>query len=169
MIKHEIKERQTTVFNIIEIISELNGPSSDILNQNELSELEKAGDALNVRYENVAVKTEQILKTISSIWEEMSKFDKEMTSFRSWLRKATDELKDKETKMTNLALLQSNADEVKEFVNDVMTHGADLKFITISGQRCTQLYKVSAKQLCNMLHLKIHSLILRFFYVPYGI
>ncbi len=38
--------------------------------------------------------------------------------------------------------MSGKTDDIKEFVSDVMTHGADLKFLTISGQKFVQLSKV---------------------------
>ena len=75
--------------------------------------------------------------------EELNKFRAEMTSFRTWMDKAYKVLEDKERQLANLNKLQGNADGIKEFVSDVMTHGADLKFLTISGQKFIDLSKVN--------------------------
>ena len=45
--------------------------------------------------------------------------------------------------------VSGKTDDIKEFVSDVMTHGADLKFLTISGQKFVQLSKVSFSFLNN--------------------
>ena len=66
-----------------------------------------------------------------------------MTSFRTWMDKAYKVLEDKERQLANLNKLQGNADDIKAFVSDVMTHGADLKFLTISGQKFIDLSKVN--------------------------
>jgi len=54
-------------------------------------------------------------------------------------------LEDKERQLANLNKLEGNSGGIKEFVSDVMTHGADLKFLTISGQKFVDLSKVSIK------------------------
>lgn len=77
--------------------------------------------------------------------EELGKFRGEMTGFRTWMEKAFKTLEDKERQLANLNRLQGNADDIKNFVSDVMTHGADLKFLTISGQKFVDLSKV-----CNI-------------------
>ena len=51
-------------------------------------------------------------------------------------------LEDKERQLANLNKIQGNTDGLKEFVSDVMTHAADLKFLTMSGQKYVQLSKV---------------------------
>jgi hypothetical protein len=43
----------------------------------------------------------------------------------------------------SVSQVSGKTDDIKEFVSDVMTHGADLKFLTISGQKFVQLSKVS--------------------------
>ena len=58
------------------------------------------------------------------------------------MEKAYRALEDKERQLANLNKLQSNGDDIKNFVSDVMTHGADLKFLTISGQKFVDLSKV---------------------------
>ena len=66
-----------------------------------------------------------------------------MGTFRTWMEKAYKVLEDKERQLANLNKLQGNTDDIKSFVSDVMTHGADLKFLTMSGQKFVDLSKVS--------------------------
>ena len=83
------------------------------------------------------------MKRQVSALEEFVKFSSEMGTFKTWLEKAYKILEDKERKLANLNNVQGNIDDIKEFVSDVMTHGADLKFLTISGQKFVDLSKVS--------------------------
>lgn len=78
-----------------------------------------------------------------SALEELSKFLSEASTFRTWMEKAYKVLEDKERQLANLNKLQGNTDDIKSWVNDVMTHGADLKFLTMSGQKFVDLSKVS--------------------------
>ena len=48
----------------------------------------------------------------------------------------------KEGELGSLSNMQENAEGVKTFVAEVMTHGADLKFLTISGQKFIDISKV---------------------------
>ena len=65
-----------------------------------------------------------------------------MALFRTWLEKAYKILEDKERQLANLNKVQAGIEDFKAFVSDVMTHGADLKFLTISGQKFVDLSKV---------------------------
>ena len=84
--------------------------------------------------------------------EEFVKFNSEMAVFKTWLEKAYNILEDKERKLANLNNVQGNIDDIKDFVSDVMTHGADLKFLTISGQKFVDLSKVGTHP-CHFLRL----------------
>ena len=54
-------------------------------------------------------------------------------------------LEAKETELSSLNSLQENSETVKTFLAEVMTHGADLKFLTISGQKFIDISKVRQK------------------------
>ena len=49
----------------------------------------------------------------------------------------------KEGELGNMSNMRENAEGVKTFVAEVMTHGADLKFLTISGQKFIDISKVN--------------------------
>ena len=51
-------------------------------------------------------------------------------------------LEDKESQLSSLKSLEENAEAVKTFVGEVVAHGADLKFLTISGQKFIDISKV---------------------------
>ena len=106
------------------------------------SRLQAEGKQLKERYDHVADTSDKLVKRQVSALEEFIKFSSEMGAFKTWLEKAYKVLEDKERKLANLNNVQGNIDDIKEFVSDVMTHGADLKFLTISGQKFVDLSKV---------------------------
>lgn len=94
-----------------------------------------------MRYDNVSKNSDKLLKRLTGALEELNKFRVESSAFRNWLEKAFKVLEDKEKQLANLNKVQGNTSDIKEFVNDVMTHGADLKFLKISGQKFVDLSK----------------------------
>ncbi len=108
------------------------------------------------RYYNVQDNSDKLLRRMQSAMEELAKFRQEMASFRTWLDKAFRTLEEKERQLASLSNLRGNADDVKQFVNDVMTHGADLKFLTISGQKFVDLCKEYLSGL-NELRVKLRA------------
>lgn len=135
-------EHNRPVNNTLDIIVELVETGSDVLSSAELNQLQNEGKHLKERYDYVADSSEKLFKHMQSALEELSKFSNEMSGFKTWMEKAFKTLEDKERQLANLNLVHGIADEIKNFVSDVMTHGADLKFLTISGQKFLDLSKV---------------------------
>ena len=98
--------------------------------------------------------SDKLVKRQVSALEEFNKFSTEMAIFRTWLEKAYKTLEDKERQLANLNKVQGSIDDIKAFVSDVMTHGADLKFLTISGQKFVDLSKVGGFCIHYMFYLK---------------
>ena len=90
----------------------------------------------------MASNTDKLMKRLLSAHEELIKFHTESTTFRNWMEKAFKILEDKEKQLANLNKAAGNPTEIKNFVTDVLTHRADLKFLTISGQKFVELSKV---------------------------
>lgn len=115
--------------------------------------LQAEGKRLKERYDFVADNTDKLLKRMLSAMEELAKFRSEVGTFRTWMEKSYKVLEDKERQLANLNKLQGSAEGIKEFVSDVMTHGADLKFLTISGRKYVDLSRVT-KHHSHMIFLK---------------
>ena len=91
-----------------------------------------------------------------------------MAIFRTWLEKAYKTLEDKERQLANLNKVQGSIDDIKAFVSDVMTHGADLKFLTISGQKFVDLSKVGGFCIHYIFYLEnIPHCYMRKYLLPY--
>ena len=131
------------VNNTLDIIVDLVENGHDVLSSADLNQLQAEGKRLKERYTNVSDNSDKLLKRMLAAMDELAKFRGEMGTFRSWMDKAFKTLEDKERQLANLNKLQGNGDDLKTFVSDVMTHGADLKFLTISGQKFVDLSKVS--------------------------
>ena len=141
-IKDDVDDHNRPVNNTLDIIVELVETGSDVLSSAELNQLQSEGKRLKERYDYVSENSDKLSKRMLSAMEELSKFRGEMGSFKTWMEKAYRALEDKERQLANLNKLQANGDDIKSFVSDVMTHGADLKFLTISGQKFVDLSKV---------------------------
>jgi len=71
-------------------------------------------------------------------------------------------MSEKESQLGHLTKLDVNFVVVKDLVNDVMTHGADLKFINLSSQKFLDLSKViKAFFLISCLMLRLFGVILK--------
>ena len=148
------------VNNTLDIIIELVETGADVLSASELNQLQGEGKKLKERYDFVSDNSDKLLKRMLSSIEELGKFRSEKGVFCTWMEKSYKILEDKERQLANLNKLQGNTDDIKEFVSDVMTHGADLKFLTISGQKYVQLSKVKFKHFSISLRLAIYNMIM---------
>merc|ERR1719471_2013529 len=140
-IKTDVDDHNRPVNNTLDIIAELVETGADVLSAAELNKLQANGKQLKTRYDNVCNNSDKLVKRLSGALEELSKFRSEGTTFKVWLEKAFKLLEDKERKLADLNKVQGNTSDIKEFVTDVNTHGADLKFLTISGQKFIDLSK----------------------------
>jgi chromosome segregation ATPase len=140
-IKTDVDDHNRPVNNTLDIIIELVETGADVLSASELNQLQAEGKRLKERYDFVSDNSDKLHKRMLSSMEELGKFRAEKGVFSTWMEKAYKVLEDKERQLANLNKLQGNTDGIKEFVSDVMTHGADLKFLTISGQKYVQLSK----------------------------
>ena len=125
----------------MDIIGEFVETGADVLSASELNQLQAEGKRLKERYDFVSDNSDKLVKRMNSSKEELGKFKSEIGTFGIWMEKSYKILEDKERQLANLNKIQGNTDGLKEFVSDVMTHAADLKFLTMSGQKYVQLSK----------------------------
>ena len=144
-IKDDVDDHNRPVNNTLDIIAELVETGADVLSAAELNKLQANGKQLKIRYDNVSSNSDKLVKRLTGALEELSKFRTEGASFKAWLEKAFKILEDKERQLADLNKVQGNTSDIKSFVTDVLTHGADLKFLTISGQKFIELSKVSVQ------------------------
>lgn len=67
----------------------------------------------------------------------------EFNTFSEWLDSARRELEDRERAISDLSRLSHQAEPLKEFVSDVISHQADLRFITMAAQKFVEETNVS--------------------------
>ena len=149
-IVQDVDDHNRPVNNTLDIIGELVETGADVLSASELNQLQTEGKKLKERYDFVSDNSDKLLKRMSSSKEELAKFKSEIGTFSIWMEKSYKVLEDKERQLANLNKIQGNTDGIKEFVSDVMTHAADLKFLTMSGQKYVQLSKVYLLILLNL-------------------
>ncbi|XP_017464287.1 PREDICTED: dystonin isoform X11 [Rhagoletis zephyria] len=134
-IKEEIDGQQRPVSTCLEQIRQIVLTGADVLSAPEVSTLENAGRELRSRVDRVSDRTLRLLRRLESIRDELTKLSGELSIFFSWLQEARHRLEDKEQSIADLKNLASHADSIREFASDVISHQADLRFVTMSAQR----------------------------------
>lgn len=134
-IRHDVEDHSRPINNVVDFITEIVETGADVLSSAELSQLQREGKMLKERYNHVDSSSEKLFKCMLSALDELAKFQAETSTFTNWMEKAFRTLEDKEKEMAKLDHLRENGDGIQSFVADVMTHGADLKFLSISAQK----------------------------------
>ncbi|XP_017784158.1 PREDICTED: dystonin isoform X28 [Nicrophorus vespilloides] len=134
-IKEDLNQHSGPVSHCLDQIRQLVLTAGDILSKSEVSTLEKNGRNLKTRYDKTSDRTDKLIRRMLTARDELHKLKGELSGFSSWLDKARRILEDKERALSDLQRLDSSADSTREFVSDVISHQADLRFITMSAQK----------------------------------
>ncbi|XP_058853270.1 microtubule-actin cross-linking factor 1-like isoform X4 [Acipenser ruthenus] len=90
---------------------------------------------LRAQYEGRLSRCEAQLKRAAGLREELDKFLTEHGEFSSWLELSEQELRSLGEGQSDAQGLRERAQRHRKFSEDVICHKADLRFITISGQK----------------------------------
>ncbi|XP_065166739.1 dystonin isoform X7 [Atheta coriaria] len=134
-VKDDLEQHSGTVSHCLDQIRQLVLTAGEILSKSEVSTLERNGKNLKTRYDKSQDRTDRLLKRMLSANDELHKLNGELTNFSNWLHKATRVLEEKERTLGDLQRLNASGDSIKEFVADVISHQADLRFINMSAQK----------------------------------
>ena len=134
-IKDDLFIHTSKVTHCTDQIRQLALTGGDVLSKSELSNMEKSGRHLKMRFDQSVDRNDRLLKCMYQTLEDLHKFKKELADFATWMDKARRILEDKEQLLSDLSHLNSNYEMVKDFVSDVIAHQADLRFVTMSAQK----------------------------------
>ncbi|KAJ8013741.1 hypothetical protein DPEC_G00032940 [Dallia pectoralis] len=105
----------------------------------EKDKLQKDIQELKGRYNTSLTQTEQQMKQVIQVQEELTKFQGDFEEFEGWLQQAESQLGDLGAPAGALNVLTEKLQEQKSFSEDVISHKGDLRFITISGQKVLEV------------------------------
>ncbi|XP_067121200.1 microtubule-actin cross-linking factor 1-like isoform X10 [Centruroides vittatus] len=134
-IKNNLDDNQINVTTCLDQINQLVQQGKDILSKDEIQQLQKDGDILKKRYNNLCNECDKIIRRLSTALEELQKFQTEIQNFMQWLSDCQQTLTQKERGLGNLNKLKDNIESFRVFANDVIAHQADLRFITMATQK----------------------------------
>ncbi|XP_037048324.1 dystonin isoform X37 [Bradysia coprophila] len=134
-IKDDIDSQSRPVSSCLEQVRQLVLTGGDVLSAPEVSALESSGRELRSRVDHAQERTSKLLRRLESARDELGKLRSELEIFSTWLQTARRTLEDKESSLSDLNRLSSQAESTREFVSDVIAHQADLRFISMSAQK----------------------------------
>ncbi|XP_073988701.1 dystonin-like protein short stop isoform X27 [Rhodnius prolixus] len=133
LIKEELESQQRVIQSCLDDVRTVVSTGAEFLTRDEVSGLERNSKSLKNRVDKANTSTDKMLHRIISAAEELHKFRSETTIFTEWLEKTKRIVTEKERTMS----LQRNDGSVSELLGDVISHQADLRFITMAGQKFT--------------------------------
>ncbi|GAB0086991.1 microtubule-actin cross-linking factor 1 [Sergentomyia squamirostris] len=134
-IKDEIDSHTRVVSTCLEQVRYISLTGGDAFSAPEITSLERRGNELKSRVDRANDVCYKFSKKIVYLRDELVRLRTELNSFSSWLGSARHTLEEKEKNLHQLRIVPTNQDNIRDFVSDVISHQADLRFITISVQK----------------------------------
>lgn len=114
---------------------------ANVLSPDEKDKLQNSIQELKSRYEASLTHTEQQMKQVQCVQEELKKFQDDCDEFEAWLEQAEGQREELGDPADSLNILADKLQRQKSFSEDVISHKGDLRFITISGQKVLDVAK----------------------------
>ncbi|XP_076320054.1 microtubule-actin cross-linking factor 1-like isoform X9 [Tachypleus tridentatus] len=134
-IKDDLDDHQRPVATCLDKVRQIVQQGADVLSKEEIEQLQKDSNELKKRYDKICEESEKLLRRLSSSQEELDKFNVELQTFKKWLIEAEQKLHEQEKDLGDVKNLKENSETFKTFMNDVIAHQADLRFITMIAQK----------------------------------
>uniref|UniRef100_UPI003AAC7BF1 dystonin-like n=1 Tax=Centroberyx gerrardi TaxID=166262 RepID=UPI003AAC7BF1 len=137
----EILSQQQDLIMATQSAQALLDKQANVLSPEEKDKLQRDIQELKGRYEASLTQTEQQMKQVQCVQEELKKFQDDCKEFEVWLDQTEGEIEDLGAPASCLNILSDKLQRQKSFSEDVISHKGDLRFITISGQKVLDVAK----------------------------
>ncbi|XP_077469506.1 dystonin isoform X8 [Stigmatopora argus] len=138
----EILSQQQDLIMATQSAQALLDKQANVLSPEEKDKLQKNILELKGRYDTSLKESEQQMKQVQCVQEELKKFEDDCEEFEEWLAQAEGEMEHLAASAGSLKILNDKLGRQKSFSEDVISHKGDLRFITISGQKVLDVAKV---------------------------
>ncbi|XP_077586323.1 dystonin isoform X14 [Stigmatopora nigra] len=138
----EILSQQQDLIMATQSAQALLDKQANVLSPEEKDKLQKNILELKGRYDASLKESEQQMKQVQCVQEELKKFQDDCEEFEEWLAQAEGEMEHLGASAGSLKILNDKLGRQKSFSEDVISHKGDLRFITISGQKVLDVAKV---------------------------
>ncbi len=130
----DILIHQTPVMEAVHSASQLIDLYNDRLKDQDVFKLKNSLNDLKSRFDNVVVQSYTRQNRLSSASEDLTRYYGDEGEFEGWLDEAEQIVADAEKVLpTDLETLEAKLSEQKKFADDVVNHGADLKYVNKAG------------------------------------
>ena len=101
-----------------------------------------SSDVINVTHTQLHKESESRLRHLAAAHDELSKFSDEHARFSDWLTHAEGEQRAHARDSLDLDRLNEHRDQQAVFMEDVVAHQADLRFLSMQGQKVMDVAEV---------------------------
>ncbi|KAK7099742.1 hypothetical protein V1264_022800 [Littorina saxatilis] len=144
-VHEEIVSQQQPILSLMYKAEQLTENYQEELTPEQVTELTSQSAILKSALEKVSKTSERRLAHLNKASEELSKLEEEMGKFKQWMSSANKELTRQEECLQRFEDLKPLADKQKALSSDVVSHQADLRFMSMASQKYMEeakLYKL---------------------------
>ncbi|XP_047461909.1 microtubule-actin cross-linking factor 1 isoform X19 [Mugil cephalus] len=149
MLQAELQQLQSQQAQLLQIAqstrSLLDQPDSTVPPE-EKQRLRAALDQLQAQHQEKLQSCQDRLRKSEALKDELSKFLQEHGSLGTWLEQSEQELRSLGEGETDAQGLKGRLDEHRKLAEDVICHKADLRFVSISGQKVLDSVQAALEQ-----------------------
>ncbi|KAL8599003.1 hypothetical protein ACOMHN_006812 [Nucella lapillus] len=141
----EITAKQQPVLSLIYKAEQLTENYQEELTPEQVTELTAQSTLLKAALEKVSKSSDRRLSHLKKAAEELGKLEDEVGKFHTWMKATTSELSRQEQCLQRFEDLKPLAEKQKEMSGDVVSHQADLRFMSMAAQKYMEeakLYKL---------------------------
>ncbi|XP_046365486.2 microtubule-actin cross-linking factor 1, isoforms 1/2/3/5-like isoform X11 [Haliotis rufescens] len=134
-VHEEIVSHQQRMLSLVYQAEQLTEHYQEELTPEQVVEIQTMAAQLKKSLSKVVKSSETRLKHLSTALEELTKYETEHNKFLVWLTGAEKELDRQEECMQRFEDLKPLADKQKSLLSDIVTHQADLRFMSMTSQK----------------------------------
>jgi hypothetical protein len=162
-IMHDLETCGRSVYSSLDQVDVVSEECCKPLLPEEVSKLRRDGEDLRRRYSAANSQGDHLLSKFRNGLGDAAKYRAEMDGFVGWLEDAKGFLEERERAISEVNKSRVQVEATKDFVEDVLAHQADLRFITMTAQKVfdefkvnTNLYFARKKNMCFLCYNLIH-------------
>ncbi|KAK3581860.1 hypothetical protein CHS0354_032763 [Potamilus streckersoni] len=134
-LQHDLSQHQQPIRSLVYQSEQLVEHQQEELTPEQVTELQQLEGTLKTSFSKVQKTCDNRVKHLTSAAEELTKFEAELKKFQTWLTSTEQELKGQEEAVKDLDNLKHMMEQHQELSDDIIAHGADVKYLSFAVQK----------------------------------
>ncbi|OWF34915.1 Dystonin [Mizuhopecten yessoensis] len=131
----DIQKHQQPILSLVYQTEQLLENHQEELTPEQVTEVQQLVSSLKATFGKVQKTADGRVKHLTTACNEVTKFEEEMTKFSDWLRETKNDLTTHQREVTNLDRLKEIKEHQKDMMNDMISHQADIRFMSMAVQK----------------------------------